>query len=135
MGLLVRDNEPVLSHQAGNILVPVKNERYILAVKFGLLRREVFTGDMLMTDIHVFEIGQAQFVTFPGEAYPKLGLNVRARQKALSFQIGLADDELGYILYQQDYGSPAYSEESEDCVGPDFAVQIEQELTRLLGKK
>jgi len=57
---------------------------------------------------------------------------VRAKQKPNSFQIGLADDELGYIIYAKDYGTELYDYETTMCASPELAGMVEQELARLL---
>lgn len=132
MGMLVSDSAPTLAYRRSRLLVHTENEQFILAVKIGLLKREVYEGDRFSTGVSVIEIGSAQFVTFPGEAYPKQGLNIRKRQKPHSFQIGLADDELGYILYPPDYGTELYKYETSMCVGPELAPMMEEELIRLL---
>lgn len=126
--------KPRLSHKSSLILFPARNDRFKLLLRTGILDRELYTGEKILTSVHLVEIGDAQFVTFPGEAYPKLGLKVRESQKPLSFQIGLADDELGYIIYPEDYGTELYEYESSMCAGPELSVMIERELIRLLSE-
>lgn len=132
MAMLVREDEPSIKHRMSLIQVPATNRVHKLAVKFGLLERHVYEGLSFITEVNLIEIGSAQFVTFPGEAYPKQGLNIRAHQKPNSFQITLANDELGYILYPGDYGSEEYDYESTLCPGPDLAVEIEKALILML---
>ncbi|HUT55149.1 MAG TPA: hypothetical protein VM658_17300 [bacterium] len=134
MDLLVKDEKPAIAHRQSLVLFPMKNEQYLYLSKTGLLNRDSYVGENIITEVNVIEIGSAQFVTFPGEAYPKLGMKVRARQKPLSFQIGLAADELGYIIAPPDYGSDLYEYETSMCAGPDLAGDIEQELGRLLAE-
>jgi hypothetical protein len=134
MDLLVKDDKPAIAHRQSLILFPMENEQYLYLSRTGLLNRDAFVGENIITEVNVIEIGSAQFVTFPGEAYPKLGMKVRERQKPLSFQIGLADDELGYIIAPPDYGSKLYEYETSMCAGPDLAGDIEQELARLLAQ-
>jgi len=134
MKRLVREERPSLVHRASQILVPVENPIYPVLLRFRMLNRDAYEGPALMTEVNLIEIGSAQFVTFPGEAYPKQGINVRKRQKPNSFQIGLADDELGYILYPDDYRSELYHYEAGLCPGPELAVKIEKALIELLEK-
>jgi hypothetical protein len=134
MDLLKQEDHPSIVHCQSLILFPMKNENYLYLSKTGLLNRDAFTGENIITEVNVIELGSAEFVTFPGEAYPKLGMKVRAHEKPLSFQIGLADDELGYIIAPPDYGSKLYEYETSMCAGPDLAGDVEQELDRLLAE-
>jgi len=132
MGLLVKEERPFMVHRMSLISFPVTNPVHKLTQRAGLLERDVYEGLRAMTEVNVIEIGSAQFVTFPGEAYPKQGLVIRAAQKPNSFQIGLVDDELGYILYPGDYESELYKYEAGLCPGPDFSVEMEKALMELL---
>jgi len=132
VALLVREDRPSIVHKTSLIQVHVENKIYNVLQDAGMIERKVYEGNSLVTEVNLIEIGSAQFVTFPGEAYPKQGLNIRARQKPNSFQIALANDELGYILYPEDYGSDLYAYESTLCPGPDLAVEIESALLELL---
>jgi hypothetical protein len=132
MPLLVREDRPSIVHKMSLIRVPVENKIYVALVEFHMVEREVYDGPSFITEVNLIEIGSAQFVTFPGEAYPKQGLNIRKRQKPNSFQIALANDELGYILYPEDYESEVYSYEAGLCPGPALATEIEKALMELL---
>lgn len=132
MGLLVKDKRPSIVHKQSLVLFPVENRIYKILQNSGMVEREVFEGLIVSTEVNLIEIGSAQFVTFPSEVYPKQGLNIRARQKPNSFQIALADDEMGYVLYPEDYGTERYSYESSLCPGPQLAVEIEKALVELL---
>lgn len=132
MGLLQPETNPALRYRRSRLFVPIKNQNFIQAMRFGMLKRELYAGDLIATSVSVIELGAAQFVTFPGEAYPKQGLKIREKQKPESFQIGLADDELGYILYPPDYGTELYRYETSMCVGPDLAPMLEDALWQLL---
>ena len=132
MALLVREDRPSIVHRMSLIQAPAENKIYPILARAGVIERDVYEGMTFVTEVNLIEIGSAQFVTFPGEAYPKQGLSIRARQKPNSFQIALANDELGYILYPEDYGSELYSYESSLCPGPQLAVEIEKALVKLL---
>ncbi len=132
MGMLVREQSPSLKHEMSLIQAPVVNKIYTLGEQFGMFERSVYPGPSLITEVNLIEIGSAQIVTFPGEAYPKQGLKIRSHQKPHSFQFGLADDELAYILYPEDYDAELYKYEHSLCVGPDLAVEIDRALLDLL---
>jgi len=132
MGLLVKENQPFIRHKMSLIQPKVSNDIYALGVEFGLFERKAYEGRTLITEVNLIEIGTAQIVTFPGEAYPKQGLKIRSYQKRNSFQFGLADDELAYILYPEDYDAELYKYERSLCVGPELATLIDQALIELL---
>jgi len=134
MGLLEDEHEPMLSHRRSRFLFPAENKNFMTMMKIGLVHRDLYEGEQVLTEVNVIELGSAEFITFPGEAYPKLGLSLRARQKPHSFQIGLADDELGYIIYPEDYGTELYKYETTVCAGPRLSVRVEEELAKLLGE-
>lgn len=134
MALLEEEKEPNLRLKRATILCPVKNTRFTLGALLGILKRSVHPGLELSLTVSALEVGSIQAVTFPGEAYPKLGLKVRAMQKPKSFQFGLADDEVGYIIYPDDARIPLYGYEASVCVNPELSVMIEKTLAALLAE-
>jgi hypothetical protein len=134
MDRLQPEERPTLRRRQSQIIVPVTNREFILGARLRLFHRDFYRGNMLLTSVSLIELGEIQIVTFPGEAYPKLGLAVRARQKPLSFQFGLVDDELGYILYPDDFSKELYHYESSMSVGPELSGLIERALDELLSE-
>jgi len=134
MDLLVEERSPALSHRTSVFDFHTVNDRFKTLAEFGIIDREIYQGDRIVTEVNLIEIGSANFVTFPGEAYPKQGLNIRKMQGPTSFQIGLANDEIGYILYPDDYGRELYRYETSMCAGPELATRMEEELVKLMGR-
>ena len=132
--LLKEQPAPALRLRRATIVCPTRNPEFILGTMLGILRRPIYPGYSVSVGVSVFELGDIQAVTFPGEAYPKLGMAVRARQKPQSFQFGLADDEVGYILYPEDAAKKLYSYEASMCVNPELSAMIEKTLTGLLAQ-
>ncbi len=133
--------------------IPVENKSYRLGMLSGALKRDMydeegklFEGSVLRrpklsvrTEVSVFRVGEAQFITVPGELLPELavggydgsrshgkdivgkdnpnppdltkapkGPHLRDRMTGrVKFLIGLANDELGYII-------PPYNFERND---------------------
>jgi len=62
------------------------------------------------TEVNLIKIGGLWLATVPGELLPKLGLQLKAWMKEAGAQvtgvIGLANDELGYILPVEDFKYP-----------------------------
>jgi hypothetical protein len=119
-------------------------------------------GEDLRTELNVITLGPAQFITIPGELYPELAIGgiqtpqdpgadffgadpepplIEMMQGQYKFIIGLANDELGYILPKSQwdveppyaYGGkkPQYGEIFS--VGPETAGRIAQAYRQLLG--
>ena len=81
------------------------------------------------------QIGEAQIATYPGEVLPKLGFQIKSAMDAkYRFIFGLADDELGYILDDQDFGREPYEYESSMSVGPTIGSLATNALLDLLDK-
>ncbi len=79
------------------IKFPVENETWKQLSSLGTINRSF--GDSVSTEISWFEIGEAQFVTHPGETAPSLGLASKQMMGAgPKFVLGLGNDALGYIL-------------------------------------
>ncbi len=132
MELLDKEEDLSFRHRMSLVRVPIDTELYMILGEFGMIERKVYPGETILTEVNLIDIGSAQFVTFPGEAYPKQGLNIRKHQRQNSFQIGLADDELGYILYPDDFGSELYSYETSLCISPELSVRMEDALLEML---
>lgn len=71
---------------------------------------EVRENGRVTTEVNLIRIGGLWLAAVPGELLPKLGLALKARMKEAGAQvtgvIGLANDELGYILPVEDFKYP-----------------------------
>lgn len=127
------DNEtalsPVIHVKSQSVAVPCENTMLILARFLGVLNNNIArsgsrTSASILTEVSYMELGQEQAGLFfiPGELYPELitgnflpaaesSLGLPAGYKVLSgmtgceyqFVIGLCNDELGYIIPDNDY--------------------------------
>ncbi|HIA70468.1 TPA: hypothetical protein EYN98_31380 [Candidatus Poribacteria bacterium] len=87
------------------------------------------------TVVRLIQIGEAQIATYPGEVLSKLGFQIKSAMDAkYRFIFGLADDELGYILDDQDFGREPYEYESSMSVGPTIGSLATNALLDLLDK-
>jgi hypothetical protein len=78
--------------------VPLDNWGFRLLIWLGVLDRELYGGAM-RTEVAWFKIGDAQFVTHPGETSPAYSLASRTLLNTRhSFVLGLTQDAMGYIL-------------------------------------
>jgi len=64
--------------------------------------------DRLSTTCSFVDLGPAQLIGLPGELLPRLGFELKAALPGPGrVLIGLADDELGYILPDDEFVTPA----------------------------
>ena len=100
------------------------------------IQRENIPDNNMMvipTVVRLIEIGEAKIATYPGEVLPKPGFQVKnAMDAKYWFVFGLADDELGYILDDRDFGREPYEYESSMSVGPTIGSLTTNALLHLL---
>ena len=118
--------EPVthLSYDRRLLTLPVQNPLYEMAVEMRLVPQP--WTDSLVTETGLIKIGPVWLVTIPGELLPKIGLALKARMRAAGAGVAgvvcLANDELGYILPEEDFVFPDDyfhpSEQYEESMSP-----------------
>jgi hypothetical protein len=87
--------------------IPLANPIYTMASEIGLVRRRD-TGHSLTTSCTYIDLGPAQLIGIPGELLPRLGFELKAALPGpCRMLINLADDELGYILPDDEFVTPA----------------------------
>jgi hypothetical protein len=139
------ETEPVetLSHAIAVYEVPLTNFLFKLARWLDLFPRDVITSSTsVTTEANRINIGPAWLATGPGEVLPKLGLRIKAHLHEagapLAGFIGLANDELGYILPQADFiypgnpFSPGDHYEETMSVGPEAGPRLMAALERIM---
>jgi len=110
--------------------LPVENSKFITASKRGVLKRSFVNGQVL-TEVNLARIGEVTIATIPGEALPRVGMEVRGvLDGQCKVVAGLGNDELGYII-PADNWMPGKYEESMS-LGPRTAPTIQEELRKLL---
>jgi len=83
--------------------------------------------------VNYIKIGDAQIATFPGEVLPKLGFRVKdAMESKYKFVFGLANDELGYILAEEDFNKELYKYEKSMSIGSKIGTMTTEALTKML---
>lgn len=100
-----------LRFERRRIAIPSENPVFEAALASGLVEaRERGEGGAVLSEVSLLEIGGAdglRLAAVPGEMAPTLGLPLkRALAPATAAIVGLADDELGYILDPADYAFP-----------------------------
>jgi hypothetical protein len=124
LALNAMDNPAEIIDSAGisllvrTIRLPIKNNLFRLAAALGVMNRGTVGWMKMRSELSVFTIGPLSFVTIPGEVYPEIvnggvenpdggdfGIEpveippIREMMKGnFKFIIGLANDEIGYIV-------------------------------------
>ena len=76
-------------------------------------------------------LGDAEFLTIPGELLPEASFELLERMKGYPrMVVGLCNDELGYIIPAEDFRKGAYEESMS--VGPAIAPVVYRRALELL---
>jgi hypothetical protein len=73
--------------------------------------KDAFPQHRIRTEMNLVWIGDAQFITIPGELLPDLGLEIMSKMPGkLRLIVGLANAELGYLIPSYDFRDGGYEE-------------------------
>lgn len=96
-----------------------------LATVLGVLDMGFSEHGQYETDIAAVKIGPLRFGTMPGEMSPHLGKQIRRHLGGdAQVLIGLGQDQLGYILDEEQYENNVYSYERMLCVSPVLGGEV-----------
>jgi hypothetical protein len=99
---------PQLDFRRTTFRLPLENPLFEQALAAGVLRRRSIENNQLTSSCAYIDVGLAQIVTVPGELLPRLGFQLKAALPGpVRMLAGLADDEVGYILPDDEFVSPA----------------------------
>lgn len=125
--------DPKISLKQKRLVLHVDNSKLMLLKRLGVLKRKEYGSGNLMTEVNVVKIGHAQFVTVPGEILPSIGFwikdNIKEKYK---FVVSLGNDELGYIMTEQEFKNNVYRYETSLSLGPETWLKIKKELMLML---
>jgi len=128
--------------QKRDIRARMTNPLYKMAFLFKTLPDARNQRGEIESEVNLVKIGGLWLAAVPGELLPKLGMQLKAQMKAAGAQvtgvIGLANDELGYILPVEDFKFPlnpfkpgAHYEET-NSIGKGIAPAVMEGLSALL---
>lgn len=110
-----------LEHKSQTYTVTMDNERFKQALAVGVIPPgPSFADGKVTTESHLIRLGNAVLFTMPGEVQPNVGILLKRTLGKYGdpvFLIGLANDELGYILAEADYWLDLYDYERSMSVG------------------
>jgi hypothetical protein len=96
------------------------------------VQRNLAAPRQYAAEIQAFRIGNAGLVTFPGEFFVEIGLEVKRRSPfRTTFCLGLTNDGIGYVPIPEAYTEGGY-EPSVAQFGPTTAERWERAAERLL---
>jgi hypothetical protein len=106
----VEITEQVLKYKTLKFSTKLQNPLFKFAIHRRLLPDPRDNRCQITSEVNLVQIGDCWLVTVPGELLPKLGLQIKDKIKNAGAQvtgiIGLANDELGYILPKEDFHYP-----------------------------
>lgn len=127
-----------LDLRRAEVSIPLRNPLLDAARQASLLRPR--PGDEIATTAAYLDMGPAQVACVPGELLPRLGFQLKAAMPGPCRMIaGLADDEIGYILPDDeftaptDYRDPGAHYEESMSVAPDAGARVMRALLGLTG--
>jgi hypothetical protein len=134
-----------LSLQKQEIKVKLTNILYKLAFWRKLLPDVRDPQGYIHSEVNLIRLGETWLATVPGELLPGLGMELKKWMMAGGAQvagvIGLANDELGYILPVEDFKypwnpfKPGNHYEETNSVGKDSAPRVMEALRTLISSR
>ncbi len=131
-----------ISLQKRDIQARMTNPLYKLAFLSKTLPDARNRRGEIESEVNLVKIGGLWLAAVPGELLPKLGMQLKAQMKAAGAQvagvIGLANDELGYILPVEDFKyplnpfKPGKNYEETNSIGKGIAPAVMDGLSSLL---
>lgn len=142
-GSSVADGDATVAFARAEVEVRLENPIYDLGMQVGLVPAAERRDDgSVVTEVSCLRIGPVMAACVPGELLPRLGLELKATMRRLGatvpMVIGLADDELGYLLpaedftFPADYLNPGSQYEESFSVGPTGGPRVMAALADLL---
>jgi hypothetical protein len=140
----VKGQRSNVSLQKKEIKVKLTNPLYKIAFWRKLIPDARNKKGQVETEVNLIKIGDLWLATVPGELLPKLGLRLKAqlldasRGAGVAGIIGLANDELGYILPVEDFKypwnpfKPGKHYEETNSIGKGIAPAVMSALDELL---
>ena len=124
----------VISIQKRGIIVKLTNILYKIAFGMKLLPDVRDKQGFVTSEVSLIKIGGLWLAAVPGELLPKLGLRLKSRLTTAGASVagivGLANDELGYILPVEDFKypwnpfSPGKHYEETNSIGREIAPKV-----------
>ena len=90
----------------------------------------------MKSEVDRIDVGDAQIITVPGEIFPDLGKKIKLMMAGkINFILGLANDELGYIMFPKYFDIKDFSYETTMSPGKNTGLIVEENAVKLLKEK
>lgn len=132
----------VVSIKKKELAAKLTNPLYKVAFWRNLLPDIRNKKGQIKTEVNLIKIGDLWLATVPGELLPKLGLRVKAQLleagAGVAGVVGLANDEVGYILPAEDFKypwnpfKPGKHYEETNSIGKEIAPKVMDALKELI---
>jgi hypothetical protein len=102
-----------------DVRFPVESPEMLQVIKLSPLKYPHAADGSVVTRMNLLNLGNAQFLTIPGEALPNIGFYLKRKMHGEhNFLFGLTNDAFGYILTKVDFNSfPRYEYVSRTSLG------------------
>lgn len=118
--------------------LPIDNKKFVAGMKAGTFGdpADIVTTDAegrawVASELVAIRLGEAVFLSCPGEALPEVGRELYAAVEAKhKFLAGLGNDEVGYIVPKADFDPKKYEESMS--LGPETAPLLVEAAKKLL---
>ncbi len=112
--------------------IPLTNAKLILFTKMSG-RRQLIHG-RIATELFHMRIGEAELLTVPGELLPELSFEILERMRGYPrLIVGLANDQLGYMLPGYDFNADQYEESMS--LGPAAGPMVVAAARRIVERR
>jgi hypothetical protein len=108
-----------------------ENWRFDLLRWTGIVERPLYGAGYVETEVSLWHVGDLALAMVPGEISPDLGLRIKRACGERVMLVGLANDELGYLIPPWDYDLRYYDYERTLCPGPEAGWSIVMRLEDL----
>jgi hypothetical protein len=101
-------SDATVRYRSSEVALPLWNPAFRAGLASGLLSGTIEADGTIVTEVGLMELGPSRWACWPGEVLPRLGLESKRRLGTPHpFIVGLANDELGYIVPDEDFVEPA----------------------------
>ncbi len=111
--------------------LPLGNDMFRMLGEKGIIKREI-RDDKLYSEVWRVDLGALNIVSVPGEIFPSLGFAIKEMMPSKHKMIlGLANDEIGYIMNAEEWQMDMYAYERTVSVGEQTGPLLLQAVREL----
>ncbi len=125
------EEAPRLALWHSPVYVRSENWRFDMLRWSGIVDRQLYGAGYVETEVSLWHVGDLALAMVPGEISPDLGLRIKRACGDRVMIVGLANDELGYLIPPWDYDLGYYDYERTLCPGPDAGWSVVMRLEDL----